>query len=735
MTLTATSGDNAHLDAALALERAGYSVVPTKADGTKAPMGLWREYQEHRPTPDMLRRWYTGNPDLGVGIITGHPDARVILLEIEGRAMHRLPDIIALAAASGLADLWARIQLGWTERSPSSGIHWMVRIHPDDTIPGPTKVATRPSTTDELAANPAQKWQTLAETKGAGGYCIVAPTGGIVHPDGGAWERIVGDHTNPATITVTELAQITAVIAAVLDEKPAQPEPARRTDTRQGSGDRLKPGDDYEARTDWADILEPHGWTLVYTQGRTRYWRRPGKTIGISATTGHAEDRDRLYVFTSSTEFQTETPYTKFGAYAVLDHHGDHAAAARELGRTGYGDKPQLAEVIHLTHANLADAVAAETPAADHDRADEDHDDEPGAVDQSPSVAGSPADPLEQRISEEAARLLIQREARKRVEQLDAAATPPTPAWIDPTDHLDGTYAPPQPTIGTHLPGGLPLLYPSAVNGLVGDPEAAKTLLATAIAIDTLHGGGTVAWIDLDHNGAPATIARFRRFGATKAMLGNPDTFRLGLPEDAAAADAIVADLTARPASLVVLDSIGELLPLYGASSNDADEYTRVHQQVMARIATAGAAVLTIDHLSKGTDSRTYGASGTIAKKRAYDGALLRVTVETSFAPGKGGQSELRIIKDRHGALRALADGGREPMLARFVLDERENSATRWHLAGPGLTLGDAIADVDAVAKLDPPARSYRDIKTRLGWADRRAQDAWRSYKNFTDPA
>ena len=31
--------------------------------------------------------------------------------------------------------------------------------------------------------------------------------------------------------------------------------------------------------------------------------------------------------------------YTKFGAYALLNHGGDHQAAARELSRRGYGSQ------------------------------------------------------------------------------------------------------------------------------------------------------------------------------------------------------------------------------------------------------------------------------------------------------------------------------------------------------------------------------------------------------------
>ena len=42
-------------------------------------------------------------------------------------------------------------------------------------------------------------------------------------------------------------------------------------------------------------------------------------------------------MFSTSTPFDTETPYSKFSAYAVLNHGGDYAAAAAQLRREGYG--------------------------------------------------------------------------------------------------------------------------------------------------------------------------------------------------------------------------------------------------------------------------------------------------------------------------------------------------------------------------------------------------------------
>jgi hypothetical protein len=44
-----------------------------------------------------------------------------------------------------------------------------------------------------------------------------------------------------------------------------------------------------------------------------------------------------LYVFSTSTEFEAERGYSKFSAYALLDHGRDFQAAAKALGQAGYG--------------------------------------------------------------------------------------------------------------------------------------------------------------------------------------------------------------------------------------------------------------------------------------------------------------------------------------------------------------------------------------------------------------
>ncbi|MFD0886737.1 phage/plasmid primase, P4 family, partial [Streptosporangium algeriense] len=105
----------------------------------------------------------------------------------------------------------------------------------------------------------------------------------------------------------------------------------------------VSPGDDYNAKTTWDDILTPRGWRQLWTdsQGVT-YWCRPGKTHGISATTGR-DGLDNLYVFTTSTEFDAERPYSKFGAHTLLTEGSTSpaalSAAATKLQAAGYGHR------------------------------------------------------------------------------------------------------------------------------------------------------------------------------------------------------------------------------------------------------------------------------------------------------------------------------------------------------------------------------------------------------------
>jgi hypothetical protein len=314
------------------LHAAGISVVPVRADGSKAPAVNWKEFQERRASVDELDAWFGPGSTLGVGAVTGDVSGNLLMIEVEGRAASLLAGVRDLASATRLQVLWERLSAGWMELSPSGGVHWFVRL--DHPTPGNQKLA--------MSAN----GEVLTETRGEGGYSVVAPSDGAVHGSGKPWTRLRGGPETLAILTADEIENVFALFAT-MGQSPAHEsvrfnQPHRATALRTGP---LTPGDDYENCTDWADILEPHGWTLIYTRGRARGWLRPGKNEGLSATTGHAEDRERLFVFTTSTDFEHEKPYTKFGAYALLNHGGDHKAAAAALRKQGFGDEPKVGSV------------------------------------------------------------------------------------------------------------------------------------------------------------------------------------------------------------------------------------------------------------------------------------------------------------------------------------------------------------------------------------------------------
>ena len=317
------------LDVALAWQAFGYAPVPTCTDGTKAPAVKWARYNENHITCTDVRTDFARVNADGFGIICGDASKNLEMFEVEGRAAHLTPEIAQLMNDNGFGDLWERINTGYVLTSPSGGTHWHYTISD-----GPS----RPNT--KLAKNP--DGLVMIETRGLGGFTVVDPSGGRTHPSGLPWVATRGNMTTIPAITSEERDDL-YYVAATFDRSPVVSEPARgvTTGSTHTRDDGLRPGDDYNNRARWADILQ--GWTLVRTKGRYCEWRRPGKNSGsISATTG-TNDGDNIYVFSTSVDIDPETPHSKFAYYTHTLHHGDYSAAAKALRALGYGTQPSRA--------------------------------------------------------------------------------------------------------------------------------------------------------------------------------------------------------------------------------------------------------------------------------------------------------------------------------------------------------------------------------------------------------
>lgn len=333
--------ENLHLQGALAWHDAGFSTFPILADGTKKPFGKWGQYIKERADRATVERWWKTAPAQGVGLAMGPVSGNAEMLELEGEAF--TPENLNLIGQEchnlGVLDTWSELtENGYIETSPNGGLHLIYRV--DGEVPGNHKIANRPPTADELKSEPHLRSITLAETRGAGGFVVVAPTGGRVHKTGRSWTAAPGTALGKVlTIPAGVRDLICEAIHNVLDTMPEAPAAPMRpkVDYGQDSGD--GPGSDFNAKTDFQDLLHSYGWTFHSPgPGSELLYTRPGKkrADGQSASL-YYQGSDNLWVWSSSAGLPTETPISKFAFYTFMEHGGDFSASARDLRGRGFG--------------------------------------------------------------------------------------------------------------------------------------------------------------------------------------------------------------------------------------------------------------------------------------------------------------------------------------------------------------------------------------------------------------
>lgn len=499
----------------------GIVPLPIAPGINKAPAVSWRAYQTTPPTLERLGQWFPadGNHPHGLGLLTGAVSGNLEMTEIEGEASDRLADLEETMTAHH-PHVWEKLA-GWCELSPSGGIHWFYQLTGVPGVEGNKKLARRPSTDAEVQAWKAEQFaklpeipdeharaeriaattgarlpRVLAETRGEGGFVVTAPTPGTFHTTNNPWQRLEGGPDTCPTLTAAERDAFHAVLTTLLDtmptEAPEQPVsttvPAPRPNPTI-AGDlfgRTSPLDDFEARNSWADILTPHGWkkTPRVDADGTEYWLRPGSAPGAgvndhSASTGHAGDRDRLYVFSTNTVFDTEVPYTKVGALAVLEYDGDHAAMARDLARRGYGSQ--------LTPPTPAPAPPAPTAAQPTTNPTEATETAPLTLEQ---IRAAETEYINKRAAEQRLNMLATEQARRLIAAEQTNVTE-LPAMTNLAQRLAG----PRPEIRWRIEDMWP--HGGRVN-LVAAPKTGKTTMVLNIARALTEGGEFLGTYDTE---------------------------------------------------------------------------------------------------------------------------------------------------------------------------------------------------------------------------------------------
>ena len=598
------------LPIALRFLNEGISVVPVADDGSKRPALAWQKYQEQLPTADEVLAWFKDDVQ-GIGVITGAVSGNLEMLELEGRAvaqkMHL--EIAEIASSSGLSDLWNRLNGGYVEMTPSGGLHWLYRVN--ETIGGNTKLARKPGENGGV--------DVWAETRSEGGFTITAPSGGLTHPSGGSWVLIGGSIETIPHISISERAALHNIFA-MFDEMP-KAESIQQEVVAKHDGV-LTAGDDYNTRTTWEELLQPLGWTVVYRKGEATVWRRPGKSEGISATTNF-NGNDKFYVFSTSTQFEAETSYSKFAFYALTRHNGDFKAAANDLRTQGYG-----AQSLNSFDSNNSLMPSSSLMSYEN-------------------VGASEAN-------------------RARVDE-ESSWKP-----IALKDYYDGLFAAPVATILKRTDGN-GLIYTGRVHSIYGESESGKSWVAQIASAECLKSDKKVIYIDFESDPSDV-VGRMKSLGVSRANLLQYFTYiRPDGPRDAD--DPYwQAILELGSAELIIIDGVTESLTMWGGETKDNDAITRWMRIFPRTVATAsGAAVVLIDHITKNAETRGRFAIGGQAKLATIDGAAYLVEPLEALAPGRVGSLTMRVTKDRPGYIRKIAGmwrkSDRTQEAAVFVID------------------------------------------------------------------
>lgn len=243
---------------------------------------------------DTVTRWWSRDPwNIGVRV-----PASMFVLDVDGPDRHPHPGK-GLQGLAEMEDRYGPLPPTFTQITGSGGLHLFFRRPP-----GKLSKSRLPAG---------------LEYKDHGGYVVVAPS---IHPDSG--QRYVRcDHP---------VAPPPPWLVDLIVERPRIAPPRKPFRPQQFFGPSI--ADTYCTSVSWADVLAPHGWRCIGADpdGDGARWLHPTATSSCSATVRHG----LLFVYSPNTPFDVTEAlnpkgYTKFRAYAVLNHSADMKAAARAL--------------------------------------------------------------------------------------------------------------------------------------------------------------------------------------------------------------------------------------------------------------------------------------------------------------------------------------------------------------------------------------------------------------------
>lgn len=319
------------------LRQCGLNLMPLRCDGSKAPKIKWAEWQIESVPDDIIMRHFVERSyePSGIGVICGVTSRMLEILDFDGGHLF-LPWCKLVAEKLGADFVKALVVV----QTPKGGFHVYYRSMG---IEGNQKLAYDADNRIQI------------ETRGQGGQALMPGSPDKTHPSGRPYRLLRGTFEAIPMITTPE-RNILIDAARGFDLAPPKPPrpPQNSTDWVRlaynlEEPEKDRPGDDFNERAEWPEVLEPAGWVFLREAAGVSYWQRPGKIgTGPSATTGFCSTdsgKQLMKIFSSNCSPLIEgQAYDKFAIYTWLNHKGDFRAAAEAVMEAGYGKYAQLAK-------------------------------------------------------------------------------------------------------------------------------------------------------------------------------------------------------------------------------------------------------------------------------------------------------------------------------------------------------------------------------------------------------
>ncbi len=315
------------------------SVIPCRE---KRPvLSAWKQYQAELMDEGRAREAFASADQIAVicGAVSGGLEAIDFdLKHLDKDLQVVFWDEFQSALLDLMPDVLRRVQIN---RTASGGYHILYRC---EEIQGNKKLAK---------IRVGERYETVIETRGEGGYVIAPPSDG--------YEFVKGQMTDIPVLSIEQREQLLALCRS-FDQEPEMadtPVKARRTVSAEY---KQSPIDHYNQTSDVLQVLEAHGWKATKTQGSRIFFKRPGSENAYAANWHN--DKRIFYNFSPNGQpFDQDKGYNAAGVFCLLECAGDWKECFKRLLAAGYGyqwseQERGLIEMVRERSAKNADPDA-----------------------------------------------------------------------------------------------------------------------------------------------------------------------------------------------------------------------------------------------------------------------------------------------------------------------------------------------------------------------------------------